>query len=119
MSTAVADPGSKSRKEGLPGQGACGQVVCAHPSVRSRRCVRPVGCRREGGGGGTGRSESEWDELPACEQRIQIALTRIDGVAQSAADHQAARVRVMFDPARTSEAAVRSCIERAGYVVAP
>ena len=55
----------------------------------------------------------------ACEQRIEKALTRIDGVVQSAADHRAARVRVMFDPARTSEGAVRSCIERAGYSVAP
>ena len=55
----------------------------------------------------------------ACEQRIQKALTRIDGVVQSAAEHRAARVRVMFDPARTSESALRSCIERAGYSIAP
>ena len=54
----------------------------------------------------------------ACEQRIENALTRIEGVVRSAADHRAARVRVMFDPARTSEDAVRSCIERAGYAVA-
>ena len=55
----------------------------------------------------------------ACEQRIQKALTRIDGVVQSAANHRGARVRVMFDPTRTTEGAVRSCIERAGYVVTP
>jgi copper chaperone CopZ len=55
----------------------------------------------------------------ACEQRIEKALTRIGGVVRSAADHRAARVRVMFDPARTSASAVRSCIERAGYSVAP
>ena len=55
----------------------------------------------------------------ACEQRIEKALTRIDGVVQSVADHPAARVRVMFDPARTSESALRSCIERAGYSIAP
>ena len=55
----------------------------------------------------------------ACEQRIERALARVDGVAQSAADHRAARVRVMFDPARISEEAVRSCIERVGYTVAP
>jgi copper chaperone CopZ len=55
----------------------------------------------------------------ACEQRIERALTRIDGVMQSAADHRAAEVRVMFDPDRTSEGAVRSCIERAGYRVEP
>ena len=55
----------------------------------------------------------------ACEQRIEKALTRTDGVVQSAAEHSAARVRVMFDPARTTKSAVRSCIERAGYAVAP
>ena len=55
----------------------------------------------------------------ACEQRIEKALARVEGVTQSAADHRAARVRVMFDPARTSEGAVRSCIERAGYAVGP
>lgn len=55
----------------------------------------------------------------ACEQRIERALARIEGVAQGAADHRAARVRVMFDPDRTSEGAVRSCVERAGYTVGP
>ena len=55
----------------------------------------------------------------ACEQRIQRALAQMDGVVQSAADHRAARVRVMFDPARTSEKDVRSCVERAGYTVNP
>jgi DNA-binding transcriptional MerR regulator len=55
----------------------------------------------------------------ACEQRIEKALTRIDGVVQTAADHGAAQVRVLFDPARTSESALRSCIERAGYSVTP
>ena len=55
----------------------------------------------------------------ACEQRIEKALGRVEGVVQSSADHKAARVRVMFDPVQTSSAAVRSCIERAGYTVAP
>ena len=55
----------------------------------------------------------------ACEQRIEKALARIDGVAQSAADHRAAQVRVMFDPAQTSEQAVRACVERTGYTVGP
>lgn len=55
----------------------------------------------------------------ACEQRIERALTNIDGVVQSAADHRASHVRVMFDPARTSEDAVRACVQRAGYTVAP
>jgi Cu+-exporting ATPase len=55
----------------------------------------------------------------ACEQRIEKALTRIAGVVQSAADHRAAQVRVMFDAAQSSEGEVRSCVERAGYTVAP
>ncbi|MGH2669742.1 MAG: heavy-metal-associated domain-containing protein [bacterium] len=52
-----------------------------------------------------------------CEQRIQKALSRVDGVVRSSADHHAGRVRVVFDPTRTSKEAVRSCIERAGYEV--
>jgi copper chaperone CopZ len=55
----------------------------------------------------------------ACEQRIEKALSRVEGVAQSAADHRGARVRVMFDPERTTESTVRSCIERTGYNVVP
>jgi copper chaperone CopZ len=55
----------------------------------------------------------------ACGQRLEKALAGVDGVVQSAADHRAARVRVMFDPVRSTESAVRSCIERAGYAVAP
>jgi copper chaperone CopZ len=55
----------------------------------------------------------------ACEERIEKALARLDGLALGAADHRAARVRVMFDPGRITESTVRSCIERAGYTVAP
>jgi len=55
----------------------------------------------------------------ACEQRIEEALSRLNGVVQGAADHRVARVRVLFDPVRTSETDVRSCIEHAGYTVAP
>jgi copper chaperone CopZ len=54
----------------------------------------------------------------ACEQRIQRALAQVDGVVRSAADHRAARVRVVFDPARTSAEAVQSRITEAGYEVA-
>jgi copper chaperone CopZ len=52
-----------------------------------------------------------------CEQRIQKLLARLDGVLRSAADHQAEEVRVVFDPNRTSEEALRACIEHAGYEV--
>lgn len=53
----------------------------------------------------------------ACEQRIQRALAQVDGVVRSAADHRAARVKVVFDPARTSAEAVQSRIKQAGYEV--
>lgn len=52
-----------------------------------------------------------------CEQRIEKALGRVEGVVRSSADHQAGQVRVVFDPARTSEQSVRACIEQAGYGV--
>ena len=53
----------------------------------------------------------------ACEQRIQKALSRVDGVVRSSADHRVGRVRVVFDPARTTEQSVRACIAQAGYGV--
>ena len=54
----------------------------------------------------------------SCEQRIQRALAQVDGVMKSTANHQAGQVRVAFDPARTSLAAVRARIEQAGFKVA-
>ena len=53
----------------------------------------------------------------ACERRIERALARVVGVVRTYADHQAGHVRVVFDPAQTSEQAARSCIEQAGYGV--
>ena len=52
-----------------------------------------------------------------CEQRIQRTLAQVEGVVRSAADHRAARVEVVFDPARTSAEAVQSRIKQAGYEV--
>jgi len=54
-----------------------------------------------------------------CEQRIEKALARCDGVLRSSADHQTGKVRVVFDPKKASEQSVRSCVERAGYEVSP
>lgn len=54
----------------------------------------------------------------ACERRIERALARVEGVVRSAADHRAARVEVVFDPARTSAQTVQARIEQAGYEVA-
>jgi copper chaperone CopZ len=53
-----------------------------------------------------------------CEQRIAKALARLDGVVRSTANHQTGQVCVVFDAARTSERAVRSTVEQAGYEVA-
>ena len=53
----------------------------------------------------------------ACEQRIQRALAQVEGVVRSAADHRAARVKIVFDPARTSAATVKTRIKQAGYEV--
>ena len=55
----------------------------------------------------------------ACEQRIQKALSQVDGVVRSAADHRNGHVRVVFNTARTSEESVRACIQQAGYEVSP
>jgi len=54
-----------------------------------------------------------------CEQRIAKALSRLEGVVRSTANHQTGQVRVVFDTARISEQAVRSVIEQTGYEVSP
>jgi copper chaperone CopZ len=50
-----------------------------------------------------------------CERTVQAALTRIEGVRDAKADHQAKRVRVSFDPERVDEQRLRAQIEQAGY----
>lgn len=52
-----------------------------------------------------------------CEGRIARALGRLDGIRQSAADHQSGQVKVVFDAGRTSEESVRAAIAKAGYEV--
>ena len=52
-----------------------------------------------------------------CEQRIERVLAQVDGVVRSTADHRAAQVRIVFDPARTSAEAVQDRITQAGYEV--
>jgi Cu+-exporting ATPase len=54
----------------------------------------------------------------ACEQRIQRALAELHGVIRSAADHHAAQVTVVFDPAHVSPKTVQDRIKQAGYEVA-
>ena len=55
----------------------------------------------------------------ACEQRIERALARVDGVVRSSADHRAETVHVVFDPSRASAERVQVCIQQAGYEVSP
>ena len=52
-----------------------------------------------------------------CENRIQRALGRLEGVRQATADHQTGEVRVVVDPAKTPAEEVRTCITHAGYEV--
>jgi len=53
----------------------------------------------------------------ACEHRIRRALAQVAGVVRSTADHRAARVKVVFDPARTSAETVQTRIKQVGYEV--
>jgi copper chaperone CopZ len=53
----------------------------------------------------------------ACERRIEKALSQLDGVVRSTADHRARTVRVVFDSAQASAEAVTARIEQAGYEV--
>jgi Copper chaperone len=55
----------------------------------------------------------------SCERRIEAALGRLDGVRLAAADHQRGEVRVVFEPARSPEATVRTTITAAGFEVRP
>lgn len=50
-----------------------------------------------------------------CEQRIGVALRRVDGVRDVTADHTSGQVQVRFDPDTTSPDAVIERITVAGY----
>ncbi|CAN5351164.1 hypothetical protein BH20ACT9_BH20ACT9_04200 [soil metagenome] len=52
-----------------------------------------------------------------CENRIDNALARLDGVRRSSADRGSGQVRVLFDPAQVPAETVRSRIEQVGYTV--
>lgn len=56
-------------------------------------------------------------DCTGCEARIQKALNRLEGIRQATANYQTGEVRVAFDPAHTSETAIRACIQQAGYEV--
>lgn len=52
-----------------------------------------------------------------CENNIRFALSSLAGIEHVHADHQAARVEVVYDPAQIDETAVSSAIEDMGYRV--
>jgi copper chaperone len=53
-----------------------------------------------------------------CENNIRFALSSLAGIERVHADHQAAHVEIVYDPAQTDESALRSAIEDMGYHVA-
>lgn len=52
-----------------------------------------------------------------CEQRLGVALHRLDGVYEATADHRTGEVRVRFDPTVTGLEALEERIVTAGYEV--
>jgi copper chaperone len=52
-----------------------------------------------------------------CENNLHFALSSLAGVEHVRADHQAAHVEVVYDPAQTDDTALRSAIEDMGYHV--
>ncbi len=56
-------------------------------------------------------------DCASCERRIQTALSQIDGVVRSSADHKRGEVTVVIDPARVSEEGVRDALDQAGFKV--
>ena len=51
--------------------------------------------------------------------RAEEDTAQVVGVVRSMADHRIARVKVVFDPGRTSAAEVQTRIAQAGYEVVP
>ncbi len=52
-----------------------------------------------------------------CERRLETALSQVDGVVRSKADHQQGSLSVVVDPAKASEEAIRAAIAKAGFGV--
>lgn len=52
-----------------------------------------------------------------CEQRIGVALRRLDGVLEATADHTSGQVRVRFAPTGTGPGEVLDRIVLAGYTL--
>ncbi len=50
-----------------------------------------------------------------CEERLEAALSRIEGVRSVSADHTGGSVRVLFDPLRVAESDLTGHIVACGY----
>jgi copper chaperone CopZ len=50
-----------------------------------------------------------------CERRLETALSQVDGVVRSKADHQQGSLDVVIDPAKADEAAIRTVVTKAGF----
>lgn len=54
----------------------------------------------------------------SCENRIEAALKKVDGVREVKADHRTQKVRVTLDPERSSVSELTDRLSRLGYDVA-
>jgi copper chaperone CopZ len=52
-----------------------------------------------------------------CERRLETALSHVDGVVRSKADHQQGSLSVVIDPAKANEEAIGAAIAKAGFGV--
>lgn len=52
-----------------------------------------------------------------CERRLETALSHVDGVVRSQADHEGSSLSVVIDPAKATEEAIRATVQKAGFEV--
>ncbi len=56
-------------------------------------------------------------DCSSCEQRLENALSHLQGVTRSKADHQMGTLRVVIDPAKVNVESIRASVEKAGFGV--
>ncbi|HUZ90100.1 MAG TPA: heavy-metal-associated domain-containing protein [Candidatus Acidoferrales bacterium] len=56
-------------------------------------------------------------DCTSCEHRLETAVSHVDGVARSKADHRAGSLSVVIDPSKANEEAIRASVEKAGFGV--
>lgn len=52
-----------------------------------------------------------------CEQRLGVALKRLEGVSEATADHRTGELKVRYDPAVMTREVLVERVEMAGYEV--